>query len=78
MQATVQATLANLPLDQVNEAIPKTDPQYNNYAMWAEEALVTAVFCIIICGAFGTLAIRWFAPVLLDKVCETFAGLGVD
>ncbi|EIE25667.1 hypothetical protein COCSUDRAFT_46326 [Coccomyxa subellipsoidea C-169] len=69
-KATVQATLANLPLDQVNEAIPKTDPQYNNYAMWAEEALVTAVFCIIICGAFGTLAIRWFAPVLLDKAPE--------
>ncbi len=34
---------------------------------WAEEALVTAVFCIIICGAFGTLAIIYFYHLLLDK-----------
>lgn len=36
--------------------------------MWAEEALVTAVFCIIICGAWGTLSIRYSAPFLLEKV----------
>ena len=71
----MQATLANLPLDQVNQVYAKTDPQYASYAQWAEEALVTAVFCIIICGAFGTLAIRWLAPVLLDKVCSLPRGL---
>lgn len=64
----MQATLANLPLDQVNQVYAKTDPQYPEYARWAEEALVTAVFCIIICGAFGTLAIRWLSPLLLEKV----------
>lgn len=69
MQATVQATLANLPMDQVDASIAKTDPRYPLYEQWAEEALVTAVFCIILCGAFGTLAIRYTAPLLLDKVC---------
>ena len=29
---------------------------------------MTAVFCIVICSAFGTLLIRWFAPVLLEHV----------
>ena len=64
----MQATLANLPLDQVNAVYAKTDPLYAQYATWAEEALVTAVFCIIICGAFGTMAIRYLSPLLLDQV----------
>ncbi|BDA43853.1 Sodium/hydrogen exchanger 9B2 [Coccomyxa sp. Obi] len=66
-KATVQATLANLPLDQVNAVYAPTDPQYKEYANWAEETLVTAVFCIIICGAFGTMAIRYLAPLLLEQ-----------
>lgn len=64
----MQATLANLPLDQVNAVYDKTDPLYTQYATWAEEALVTAVFCIIICGAFGTMAIRYLSPLLLEQV----------
>ena len=68
MQATVQATLANLPMDQVQSAYAPTDPAYAENMRWAEEALVTAVFCIIICGAWGTLSIRYLAPFLLQKV----------
>ena len=68
MQATVQATLANLPMDQVQSAYKPTDPGYAENMRWAEEALVTAVFCIIICGAWGTLSIRYLAPFLLEKV----------
>ncbi len=68
MQATVQATLANLPMDQVQSAYKPTDPAYAENMRWAEEALVTAVFCIIICGAWGTLSIRYLAPFLLQKV----------
>ena len=74
MQATVQATLANLPMDQVQSAYVPTDPAYAENMRWAEEALVTAVFCIIICGAWGTLSIRYLAPFLLQKVrrqCNT-------
>ena len=78
-QATVQATLANLPTDAVNAAYPVGDPQHAAYSQWAEEALVTAVFCILLCAAIGTFAIRYFAPLLLSKVCSSllnsFAGI---
>ncbi|CAL5227266.1 g10197 [Coccomyxa viridis] len=69
-KATVQATLANLPMDQVQSAYAPTDPAYAENMRWAEEALVTAVFCIIICGAWGTLSIRYLAPFLLQKAPE--------
>ena len=68
IQATVQATLANLPMDQVQSTYATTDPAYAENMRWAEDALVTAVFCIIICGAWGTLSIRYLAPFLLQKV----------
>ena len=67
MQATVQATLANLPMDQVQSTYSKSDPAYADNLRWAEDALVTAVFCIIICGAWGTLSIRYLSPFLLEK-----------
>ena len=67
-QATVQATLANLPLDAVASAFPASDPRRAQYEQWAEDALVTAVFCILLCAAIGTLAIRYFAPLLLTRV----------
>lgn len=67
-QATVQATLANLPLDAVAAAFPVGDPRRAQYEQWAEDALVTAVFCILLCATFGTLAIRYFAPLLLVRV----------
>lgn len=63
----MQATLANLPMDQVQSAYAPSDPAYAENMRWAEEALVTAVFCIIICGAWGTLSIRYLAPFLLEK-----------
>lgn len=69
-KATVQATLAALPLDQVNARIPKNSPEYAENARWAEDALVTAIFCILICGTVGTISIRWLAPYLLDKAVE--------
>ena len=72
MQATVQATLANLPIDQVQSAYKPTDPGYAENMRWAEECLVTAVFCIIICGAWGTLSIRYLAPFLLEKARVTW------
>lgn len=68
MQATVQATLAALPLDQVNSRIPGNSPEYADNARWAEDALVVAIFCILICGTVGTISIRWCAPYLLEKV----------
>lgn len=70
MQATVQATLANLPMDQVQSTYSKSDPAYADNMRWAEDALVTAVFCIIICGAWGTLSIRYLSPFLLEKACS--------
>ena len=68
LQATVQATLALLPLDQVNALIPKNDPRYAKYHSYAEDALVIAVFTILIAGGIGTILIRWFSPFLLIKV----------
>lgn len=68
MQATVQATLALLPLDQVNALIPKNSPRYAQYHSYANDALVIAVFTILICGSLGTILIRWFSPFLLTKV----------
>ena len=78
VQATVQATLANLPMDQVQSAYAPTDPAYAENMRWAEEALVTAVFCIIICGAWGTLSIRYLAPFLLQKVRRQCTGNSLD
>ncbi|CAK0757076.1 hypothetical protein CVIRNUC_002510 [Coccomyxa viridis] len=69
-KATVQATLANLPMDQVQSTYSKSDPAYADNMRWAEDALVTAVFCIIICGAWGTLSIRYLSPFLLEKAPE--------
>lgn len=46
----------------------QTDPERPRYLQYAEEALVTAVFCIIICCAWGTLIIRSTAGFLLEKV----------
>ena len=67
----MQATLANLPMDQVQSAYSKSDPAYADNMRWAEDALVTAVFCIIICGAWGTLSIRYLSPFLLEKACTS-------
>lgn len=64
----MQATLAALPLDQVNSKIPRSSPDYAKNQRWAEDALVTSIFCIIICGTLGTILIRWLAPYLLEKV----------
>ena len=67
----MQATLANLPMDQVQSTYSKSDPAYADNMRWAEDALVTAVFCIIICGAWGTLSIRYLSPFLLEKACTS-------
>ena len=68
LQATVQAALAALPGDAVSSRIPRTDPQYAEYTQYGEDALVTAIFCILICASFGTVMIRWLSPYLLEKV----------
>ncbi len=67
-QATVQAALAASLMDAVRAAYPgPPTPEAARYGRFAEDALVTAVFCIVICSAVGTLLIRWFAPALLDQ-----------
>ena len=69
-QATVQATLALLPLDAVIAAY-KSNPRSAEavrYTRYANEALTAAVFTILIAGSIGTLLIRIFAPLLLDRV----------
>eukprot|EP00884_Botryococcus_braunii_P018317 jgi/Botrbrau1/5169/Bobra.0172s0041.1 len=66
-KATVQAALASSPMDQVLSVMSPTDPARPEYIQYAEEALVTAVFCIIICCSFGTLIIRSTAGFLLEK-----------
>jgi hypothetical protein len=64
----VQAALAASPMDAVRAAYPgPPTPEAARYGRFAEDALVTAVFCIVICSAVGTLLIRWFAPALLDQ-----------
>ena len=65
----MQAALAASPMDAVRAAYPgPPTPESLRYTQFAEDALVTAVFCIVICSAVGTLLIRWFAPVLLEHV----------
>lgn len=64
----MQAALGALPLDQINRAYSPNDPRYAEYRRYGEDALVTSVFCILICGSIGTLLIRWFSGILLDKV----------
>ena len=70
MQATVQAALALLPRDQVAAVYGSrpTTEQGQRYTEYAQNCLTTAVFAILICGSLGTLLIRIFAPVLLQKV----------
>ena len=67
-QATVQAALALSPMDAVMAAYHKGDPNYTQYREYAQEAQVTAIFCIVLCSAIGTLLIRFFAPLLLVQV----------
>ncbi|KAK9826729.1 hypothetical protein WJX81_002380 [Elliptochloris bilobata] len=67
-KATVQAALAASPMDAVRAAYPgPPTAESRQYTQFAEDVLVTAVFCIVICSAIGTLLIRWFAPVLLEQ-----------
>lgn len=83
LQATVQAALALLPRDQVAAVYgsPPTTEQGQRYTEYAQNCLTAAVFAILICGSIGTLLIRIFAPVLLQKVslveafacCQAFA-----
>ena len=70
MQATVQAALALLPRDQVAAVYGSrpTTEQGQRYVEYAQNCLTAAVFAILICGSIGTLLIRIFAPVLLQKV----------
>lgn len=70
LQATVQAALALSPLDAVLAAYKNNlkTPEVVRYVQWANETLTTAVFCILIAGSVGTLLIRIFAPVLLERV----------
>ena len=76
LQATVQATLAALPMDQVQALIPKNSPVYAENMRWAEDALVTAIFCILICGSLGTLLIRYSRSFLLERVTACHSSIG--
>ena len=68
----MQAALALLPRDAVVAVYGSspTTEQGRRYAQYAQDVLTTAVFCILICGSIGTLLIRIFAPVLLQKVTD--------
>lgn len=68
LQATVQAALAGLPNDLVNAAYKRGTPMWNEYHVYAQDTLAICVFAIIICGTFGMVAIRWFSPLLLERV----------
>ena len=41
---------------------------WNDYHVYAQDTLAICVFAIIICGTFGMVAIRWFSPLLLERV----------
>ena len=43
-------------------------PEYIENYRWAEDALTVSVFEIIISATLGCLLIRWFSPLLLEKV----------
>ena len=75
MQATVQAALALSPLDAVIAAYKRTPKSAEalRYTQYANETLTTAVFCILISASIGTLLIRLFGPVLLERVSEFLA-----
>ena len=70
VQATVQAALALSPGDAVKAAYSTnpTGDEARRYTGFATEALTIAVFEILIAGTLGTLLIRFFAPLLLEKV----------
>ena len=55
---------------------------YTKYYRWGEDALTVGGFEIIISATLGCLLIRWFSPLLLDKVradstrlCDESTGL---
>ena len=76
-QATVQAALAGLPNDLVNAAYKRGTPMWNQYHAYAQDTLAICVFAIIICGTFGMVAIRWFSPLLLERVSSPFHNAGL-
>ena len=66
----MQAALALSPGDAVKAAYsakPMGDDAVR-YKEFATDALTIAVFEILIAGTLGTLLIRFFAPLLLEKV----------
>lgn len=70
----MQAALALSPGDAVKAAY-SADPmgeEARRYTGFATEALTIAVFEILIAGTLGTLLIRFFAPLLLEKVQHCF------
>lgn len=66
----MQAALALSPGDAVKAAYSAnpTGDEARRYTEFATDALTIAVFEILIAGTLGTLLIRFFAPLLLDKV----------
>ena len=64
----MQAALGGLPMDAVNRAYPIGTPKHTQYAGYAQDALTTAVFEIIISGTLGSLMVRWLSPLLLKRV----------
>ncbi len=55
-------------MDQVKRLIPESSPRYLENAAWAEDCLVTAVMCILLCAPLGAIATKLLGPFLLSKV----------
>ncbi len=59
-KATVQAALCSFPLQLVKGTISVGDESYNDFLMWGEQILSTAILSICMTAPLGVIAIKVF------------------
>ena len=72
-KATVQAALCSFPLILIKNVMHPGQEEYDQYIIWANQIVSTAILSIIITAPLGLIFIQFLGPKLLtqDKEVET-------
>ena len=75
-KATVQAALCTFPLMLVKDTISPEHKDYDQYILWCNQILSTAILSIIVTAPLGLMFIQYLGPKWLtkDKVLEEQEG----
>jgi NhaP-type Na+/H+ or K+/H+ antiporter len=66
-KATVQAALCSFPLMLAKDMIPLDSKDYEQYMIWGNEILSTAILSIVVTAPLGLIVIQYLGPRWLTK-----------